>query len=225
MKGKNLQKRKPCMFFIILAASLSQSEHKFQGILRSMSTNTGEISGSVLCIPCGMCCDGTLFEFARLGNDEKNFATSLGMTLLNHKENYGFQLPCHLFKNGFCSIYEQPRPKACGGFECKLLRSYKNNKITLEDSLEIVNRTRAMHADILRLLPRAVQGVPSLPEIKRQMQMLAKASAKERLTHLDFLILAAKYEMFLRTHFLVSYKKKKQNKEIHEIMEDKQGNE
>lgn len=65
-----------------------------------------------------------------------------------------------------------------------------------------------MQAELSSLLPTSVDGISSRQEIKRQMQALAQASQEERRTHLSFLVLAAKYEMLLRKHFLLQFSKK-----------------
>jgi uncharacterized protein len=154
-------------------------------------------NGSNLCLPCGLCCDGSLFERARLQAGEESFATSLGMAVLD--KGGGFYLPCPLFKS-CCTIYNQPRPAVCADFKCKLLRNYENGQIGLSESLEKVQRARAMQSELVHLLPQPVEGLPSLAEAKRQMQILTDAG--QRRAHLGFLLLAAKYEMFLRSHFL-----------------------
>jgi uncharacterized protein len=157
-------------------------------------------NGSKLCVPCGLCCDGSLFERARLQPGEEAFAASLGLTVLDaESERPAFRLGCHLFQ-GSCSIYDQPRPHICGGFKCSLLIKYEGGQVGLTEGLEKVSRARAMQSELGPLLPNPIQGVPSLAEIKRQMQALTDAS--QRRAHLNFLILAAQYEMFLRTHFL-----------------------
>ena len=65
-----------------------------------------------------------------------------------------------------------------------------------------------MQAELSKLLPTAVNSSLSLGEVKREMQILSRAGQEERRTHLNFLILAAKYEMFLREHFLLQPRKK-----------------
>ncbi len=157
-------------------------------------------NGSNLCVPCGLCCDGSLFERATLQPGEQAFATSLGLTVLNAaSEHPAFRLGCHLFQ-GNCSIYDQPRPNVCGAFKCSLLIKYEGGQVGLTESLEKVSRARAMQLELGHLLPNPIQGVTSLAEIKRQMQTLNDAN--QRRAHLNFLMLAAQYEMFLRSHFL-----------------------
>jgi hypothetical protein len=168
------------------------------------------LHGSDLCLSCGLCCDGSLFERAYLHSDEKDLAKSLELIVLDeHSEKTGFRLPCNLFK-GCCSIYEQTRPYVCGAFKCKLLLKYETDKINLASNLELIRRARTMQAELTHLLPKPIGGIVSLAEVKRQMWVLKEADAQQRRAHLNFLFLAAKYEMFLRTNFLLPVRGKNQ---------------
>lgn len=173
-----------------------------------MNTQADNVSGSVLCIPCGMCCDGSLFRFAELRADEQTFAASLGVTLLKDKEKHGFQLPCHLFKNDCCSIYQQPRPKVCGKFECRLLQNYKNSKISIEEGLNKVRQARQMQTVMASLAPQKLDGNLTLDIINSQMSLLSSKNEPERREHLQFLMEATKYQMFLLSHFFIRRQKK-----------------
>jgi uncharacterized protein len=165
-------------------------------------------NGSSLCLSCGLCCDGSLFERARLQPGEESFAAELGLTVLSVSgQKPRFELPCHLFQ-GCCSIYDQTRPRVCGAFKCKLLIKYENGAITLADGLGKIRHARAMQSELTGLLPAAADGTISLAKVKRQMQALSQVSADERRANIQFLLLAAKYEMLLRTHFLRQSSKK-----------------
>ena len=165
------------------------------------------VSSSALCLPCGMCCDGALFPCAALQDDEQDFAISLGMSLLQPPEKNGFQLPCHLFQGGCCTIYEQPRPKVCGGFECKLLRRYKLGRINLEEGLKKVRRARELLARIAGLMPQESDKNITITEIRMQRSLLGAGREAERRQHLQFLMEAAKYQMFVRSNFFVTLQK------------------
>jgi hypothetical protein len=176
-------------------------------------------SGSALCIPCGLCCDGSLFERANLLAGEEAFTVGLGLKVLtDNGTKTGFELACPLF-SGYCSIYDQPRPHICGAFKCKLLLRYENNLIDLAAGLEKVERVRVMQATLTKILPSPAQNPPSLSEIKRQMHALSQLGPQERRAHLSFLMLAAQYEMFLRNHFIITGKKKKSDKTTTELPE------
>ena len=155
-----------------------------------------------------MCCDGALFHMAVLQEGEQAFATLLGMTLLQSPKNNGFQLPCHLFRGGCCSIYEQQRPKVCGMFECKLLRRYQLGGISLEEGLEKVRRARELLSLIASLMPQRFDKTITFQELITQMNLLSIASEAERRQQLPFLMEATKYLMFVRSNFFVKLQKK-----------------
>jgi hypothetical protein len=148
-----------------------------------------------------MCCDGALFHFALLQEEEKDAAVSLGLIVVEMPGRTCFQQPCAVFRNGRCSVYEQ-RPNVCRGFECKLLQSCRAGKINLEEGLNKVHQAREMLFRVASLMPPRNGAGISLREIKAQMGLLSSAGEAERRQHLQFLMEAAKYQMLLRTNFL-----------------------
>lgn len=79
----------------------------------------------------------------------------------------------------------------------------------MDAGLQIIERARAMQAELLGLLPSPSATNLSLTEVKRQMQFLAQAWPQERRAHIDRLLLTGKYEIFLRKHFLLQSRKEK----------------
>jgi len=179
------------------------------GILWQMKPD--QPTSSDLCLACGLCCDGSLFERARLHPGEEELALSLSLTVLDAgSNNPGFRLPCPLFSD-CCTIYNQQRPKICNAFRCKqLLRQDRGQP--LHEGLAKISRARAMQAELAALLPKPGEDKPSLAEVKRQLRGLA--TPEVRRTHLNFVLLATQYEMFLRTHFLVDFHQKNVDKDL-----------
>jgi len=93
------------------------------------------LSFSEICIPCGMCCDGTLFKKATIKNSEDELiAKSLGLTTISNSDGkIFFEQPCQLF-NKTCTIYDKPRPNCCSKFICKPLQKIGTNDITFIDA-------------------------------------------------------------------------------------------
>jgi len=168
-------------------------------------------TSSDLCLPCGLCCDGSLFERARLRPGEEELARNLNLEVISAGSNdSGFRLPCPLF-SGCCTIYNQQRPKICKAFRCKQLLRQDQGQ-SLSEGLAKISRARAMQAEVAALLPNPGEDKPSLAEVKRQLRSLATPEARR--AHLDFVLLATQYEMFLRTHFLVDFHKKNVDKDL-----------
>ena len=102
-------------------------------------------NGSDLCLQCGACCDGTLFDRARLGDDQFDLAASLGMETARDPEGSGgFVQPCPRFRGGCCSIYDQPKPRICGDYQCGLLRAYLAGDENLDRCLASINLVRSL---------------------------------------------------------------------------------
>ncbi len=87
---------------------------------------------SDLCVSCGMCCDGTLFEKATVLNaGDKQLALNLDLTIIEKEDKTFFKLPCHLFHK-CCTVYDKVRPNVCGTFFCVPLRNYEKGEIEFE---------------------------------------------------------------------------------------------
>jgi hypothetical protein len=99
--------------------------------------------GSSLCLSCGLCCDGSLLRDVRVYPDERPAALGLRLTLIDDGTRLSFALPCPLFKDNRCSVYDE-RPRSCRAFRCGLLRKLDRGEITLERARQIVSTTRQL---------------------------------------------------------------------------------
>jgi hypothetical protein len=154
---------------------------------------TPESSESDICVNCGFCCDGTLFDEAMSGPDDtaESFI-AIGLTPVDDSAGgkRGFRLPCPHFI-GLCSIYASPRPSICGAFRCRLLRSVEKGKYTVSQAQQIVRETKAMrekllpdfhamHADAVAADPGAERGDRSLiARLGAVMPMLVRPESGE----------------------------------------------
>ena len=109
-----------------------------------------------LCLACGLCCDGSLFEHVQLvpGDDAKKLKT-LGLpvsaprakTPVNH-----FRQPCSaLCADRTCRVYAD-RPSQCRTFECGVFKAAQSGRITGTAALRLVKRARRLVDQILALL-------------------------------------------------------------------------
>ncbi len=80
---------------------------------------------SSLCVDCGLCCSGAIYDHANHEADEDALVRSLGMKLIPVKDGQeqAIALPCPQLDGSACSVYGQRRPKICGSFFCKLARA------------------------------------------------------------------------------------------------------
>lgn len=111
-----------------------------------------------LCLACGLCCDGTLFDGVQLepGDDPEKLKT-LGLPVKTSRGQAPvtrFPQPCAaLCGDRTCRLYVD-RPKQCRTFECRVFKDARAGRIEFAAAMKLVTKTRR-HADkVRRLLAR-----------------------------------------------------------------------
>jgi len=98
--------------------------------------NAGTPPEESLCTACGLCCDGTLFWFARLfRKDDLEAMRALGIVVDESAMRFG--LPCPCLEDKRCSVY-QTRFVVCRRFECGLLSRVSGGAMPLDEALRLV---------------------------------------------------------------------------------------
>lgn len=94
-----------------------------------------------ICVDCGLCCDGTIFDFIQSPPDED---ISKWNKLKNVDKDgvKGIKLPCPYLDGSKCSIYNEEKPLACSAYFCRLARVVKAGNATTEEAKEIIKRTK-----------------------------------------------------------------------------------
>src|SRR5215210_5780809 len=77
--------------------------------------------GSLLCVGCGMCCDGTLYSRVKITADELSVLSDDGFSFFSLDEEEFFRQPCPKVSCGSCTIY-RTRPRTCRTYRCALLK-------------------------------------------------------------------------------------------------------
>lgn len=113
-------------------------------------------SGEQLCLACGLCCDGTLFDLVKLeaGDDAvKMKALGLPVKVSRGKVPVArFPQPCAaLCADRTCRLYAD-RPWQCRVFECRTFKDAKAGKVAFASALRIVKQARRRADGIRRLL-------------------------------------------------------------------------
>ena len=103
-------------------------------------------SNQNICIHCGLCCDGTLFNHARIKENEP-LETGYAFQTFNEKQR-SFKLPCSYLKDTICSIYDQRPYAICESFRCKLLRKVISENVSYIDAIKMINEVIALKMKI-----------------------------------------------------------------------------
>ena len=114
-------------------------------------------SAEQLCLACGLCCDGTLFDNVRLDpTDDAPRLKSLGIPVSVSRARTPlmfFRQPCAaLCADRTCRVYAD-RPGQCRAFECGVFKAAQAGQVTSAAALRLVQQTRR-RADHLRQLLR-----------------------------------------------------------------------
>ncbi len=113
-------------------------------------------SGEQLCLACGLCCDGSLFDNVRRGPDDSaKKAKELGLPVTMSRARIPiafFRQPCRaLCSDRACRLYED-RPEQCRTFECGVFKKTQADQITLANGLRLVKQARRKADKVRRLL-------------------------------------------------------------------------
>jgi len=109
-----------------------------------------------LCVACGLCCDGTLYDFVRLEPaDDALRLRQLGLPVNVSRGRTPvtrFPQPCAaLCQDRTCRIYQE-RPSQCQEFECGVLKDAKAGQITYATGLGEVKKARRRADGVRQLL-------------------------------------------------------------------------
>lgn len=147
-----------------------------------------------------MCCNGALYSRARVEPGEGSRVSGAGLDLVDIKDNRYFQLPCHLERDGLCSIYET-RFTICRSFRCALLRRTNSGDIPLNQAKAIVAKARALLAAVAVTDPGAVTYVDRKRRRSELAADMALAAAKDRASLGERLVRMIALDEFLDRHF------------------------
>jgi len=110
-----------------------------------------------ICVSCGFCCNGTLFGHANLQAGEKgSLPEKIEQAWFKNGEKEAFRLPCLYFK-GKCSIYGQKKAIVCSSYRCKLLKDFSEDRISLDEALQLVKNAHSQRAAILKLAGKVMK--------------------------------------------------------------------
>ena len=136
----------------------------------------------MLCLECGLCCNGILFADVRpeRGENSKLF------------QQFGSRVaqPCPAFNSGDCkcALYAE-RPSRCRKFECKQLLAVRSGKKSAETALKKIGEAQKLAGEVEKLLKRLGFNETSLPFSKR-FQKCQRAAERGKISSDDLDCLA-----------------------------------
>lgn len=158
---------------------------------------------SAVCVSCGLCCNGTLFQVAPLTKAEySNLIAVLDVELDSNGDGF-LQLPCGALAGTTCTRYET-RMDVCRDFRCGVLDGVTNGELDAEKAVEVVTQTRQLAIRLSALLPASTgtKARTTLTQrVKNRYHQLKKVPSSEwtssdrefLLAAGSFLIMLAKY--------------------------------
>ena len=115
---------------------------------------TPEQVSEALCLECGLCCDGTLFQDVRLLPGEAvGPLKARGMPVKTRGRKRCLDQPCTALRGLRCEIYAI-RPGHCRGFECLLFQSARRGEIAIPSARSRIRTTLRQLERIKRLFQR-----------------------------------------------------------------------
>lgn len=176
----------------------------------ALSTPVMTDPGQSLCVQCGLCCDGTIFERGRiLAEDDLVHLEKNGFILIATAQGTGFVQPCLHHRNGICAVYQQGRPTVCHTFRCALLRRFEAGELAWEEARARIERTVALVERIQAQLPtQRPHGRISLKQRMAAWQQAQRAAGVDvQRTYAPLLLDFVSLQRTIDLHFRLKPKK------------------
>ena len=171
-----------------------------------------------ICISCGLCCDGTLFDRAVLKSGEKgSLPKKIEVNYFKSEQKEFFRLPCP-YHNGKCLIYKYKKAHVCSAYRCKLLYSYEKDYLSFNETAAIVLQAKAYRSEIFKQAKKVLKIKKNISFRELQKMLIEKKDAGlERKIFLDMLIARCNIlDVLIIRHF-------KTNDEFQEMIVDNEG--
>lgn len=131
-----------------------------------------------ICITCGFCCDGTLFNKAVLQAGEyDNLPVKIKQNYFKQDDNEYFKLPCLYFDN-LCTIYHQQKADICSSFRCQLLKDFSGGKITMDYALTAISNAKKIKEELFTEF-RKQTGSENIKTIRGLLREIGKIQDKK----------------------------------------------
>lgn len=171
----------------------------------SVESTESPVAEQEICVNCGICCDGTLFDHAELEPGEMSSGELPSKIAQNYRkmgEKERFMLPCHYFEEK-CTIYDQKRAVVCSAFRCQLLKDFSKGRISKDDANKTVLNALKFRDEILELYKR-IFGVDIKLSFRELLNEMGKMTSPPTDKTKELALLKAKcniYETLLIKNF------------------------
>ncbi|MBA4354657.1 MAG: hypothetical protein C0409_08180 [Novosphingobium sp.] len=123
-----------------------------------------------------MCCDGTLYDHAKVYEDEAAQTEQAGFKVVRADPLQPvFLFPCQHLDDKCCTAYNSWRPKVCSSFFCELQKNTADGEYGEAEALDLIANAQACRTQIMETMPEG----SSFPDARRRFN--AVASSKEPL--------------------------------------------
>lgn len=159
-----------------------------------------------ICVGCGICCDGHLFDHVPLAEGEEGLCADLGLAVEPGESTARFAQPCACFASGSCTVYDR-RPTTCRTFRCRLLRNVEKGRVTTQEAQAVIAKVRAFDwfgaiwPQLEPLAPGAVGRVAKRLAAALETITASADPADLRRQHGPALVRAAALDHLLNLHF------------------------
>ncbi|QUL38617.1 YkgJ family cysteine cluster protein [Erythrobacter sp. JK5] len=158
---------------------------------------TGEPAPETLCVQCGLCCNGALFDYGPLESREVADKREAGLAVLEKDGKAGFALPCPQLDGAVCKVYDK-RPETCRAYRCETLKALANGRISFAEAVGRVDQGLAALAQVHAHLPPG----SSATDARRLRRQAAQSEASATLNASPMLMMAlGMLDLVLDQHF------------------------
>lgn len=119
---------------------------------------------STLCLSCGLCCDGTIFDVVPLTERERVVVTRLGLPIIERASGPAMPQPCEALDGLACQVYAS-RPAPCRAFHCALYDAVGADEVDLSEALAVIREAHGRLAELARRIGDAPEREPYRPPI------------------------------------------------------------
>lgn len=117
---------------------------------------------SELCLRCGLCCDGSLFDHVALSESEANALMERDVAVgLRGDSRYVIEQRCGALEGTCCKVYDV-RPDGCRKYICLLATSLKTGEVTFEHAAAVTDEALRLIRELDAVLPTG-EGAPNSP--------------------------------------------------------------